>query len=146
MAGEYVFNLVGVTKQHEKKTVLEDVHLAFFYGAHIGVIGANGAGKSTLLRILAGEDADFLGQCHIAKNVRIGHLPQEPRLDPGKTVMQAVEEGVAASRAVLARYDEVCEKLGVDLPAAEQAKLNDEMGRLQETIDSRDLWNLDHLV
>ena len=146
MAGEYVFNLVGVTKQHEKKTVLEDVHLAFFYGAHIGVIGANGAGKSTLLRILAGEDADFLGQCQIAKNVRIGHLPQEPRLDPGKTVMQAVEEGVAASRAVLARYDEVCEKLGGDLPAAEQAKLNDEMGRLQETIDSRDLWNLDHLV
>jgi len=146
MAGEYVFNLVGVTKHHEKKTVLEDVHLAFFYGAHIGVIGANGAGKSTLLRILAGEDADFLGQCQIAKNVRIGHLPQEPRLDPGKTVMQAVEEGVAASRAVLARYDEVCEKLGGDLPAAEQAKLNDEMGRLQETIDSRDLWNLDHLV
>ena len=146
MAGEYVFNLSHVTKQHEKKIVLDDVTLAFFFGAHIGVIGANGSGKSSLLRILAGEDHDFMGQCLIAKGVRIGHLPQEPRLDPGKTVMQCVDEGVAASRQILARYDALCEKLGEDLSAEEQEKVNDEMGRLQDVIDANDLWNLDHLV
>src|ERR1035437_1217498 len=128
MAGEYVFNLSHVTKQHDKKIVLDDVTLAFFFGAHIGVIGGNGAGKSSLLRILAGEDHDFMGQCLIAKGVRIGHLPHEPRLDPGKTVMQCVDEGVAASRQLLARYDALCEKLGEDLPAEEQEKVNDEMG------------------
>ena len=87
MAGEYVFNLISVTKQHEKKTILEDVNLSFFFGAHIGVIGGNGAGKSTLLRILAGEDRDFMGQCQVAKGARVGWLQQEPRLSPGKTVM-----------------------------------------------------------
>ena len=146
MAGEYVFNLQNLTKQHEKKTVLNDVNLAFFFGAHIGVIGANGSGKSSLLRILSGEDKDFMGSCLIARNARIGFLPQEPRLDPAKTVMQCVDEGVAASRKLLARYDEVCDLLSTDLPAAEQEKLNDELGRLQDTIDANDLWNLDHLV
>jgi len=146
MAGEYVFNLIHVTKQHDKKIVLDDVNLAFFFGAHIGVIGSNGSGKSTLLRILAGEDRDFMGQCLIAKNVRIGHLSQEPQLDPAKTVMQCVEEGVAASRRLLERYDALCEKLGEDLPQEEQDKVNDEMGRLQDIIDANDLWNLDHLI
>ncbi len=146
MAGEYVFNLSHLTRQHEKKIVLDDVNLAFFFGAHIGVIGANGSGKSSLLRIMAGEDKDFMGSCMIAKNVRIGFLPQEPRLDPAKTVMQCVDEGVAASRKLLARYDEVCDLLATDLSDEEQAKLNDELGRLQDTIDTNDLWNLDHLI
>lgn len=146
MAGEYVFNLVNVTKQHERKVVLSDVSLAFFFGARIGVIGANGSGKSSLLRILAGEDRDFMGECQIARNVRIGHLTQEPQLDPDKTVMACVEEGVAKSRAIMARYDEVCDLLGGDLSDEEQERLNDELGRLQDTIDANDLWNLDHLV
>lgn len=146
MAGEYVFNLAHLTKQHNKKVVLDDVNLAFFFGAHIGVIGANGSGKSSLLRILAREDTDFIGSCMIARNVRIGYLPQEPQLDPAKTVMQSVDEGVAASRKLIARYDEVCDLLATDLPPADQEKLNDELGRLQETIDDQDLWNLDHLV
>ncbi len=146
MAGEYVFNLISVTKQHEKKTILEDVNLSFFFGAHIGVIGGNGAGKSTLLRILAGEDRDFMGQCQVAKGARVGWLQQEPRLSPGKTVMACVEEGVAASQAILKRYDAICDKLGEDLPEEESERLNDELGRLQETIDANDLWNLDHLV
>jgi ATP-binding cassette ChvD family protein len=146
MAGEYVFNLQHLTKQHEKKVVLDDVNLSFFFGAHIGVIGANGSGKSSLLRILAGEDREFMGSCQIAKNVRIGHLPQEPQLDPAKSVMECVNEGVAASRKLLARYDEVCDLLATDLSDAEQEKLNDELGRLQEAIDTNDLWNLDHLV
>jgi ATP-binding cassette ChvD family protein len=146
MAGEYVFNLQHLTRQHEKKIVLDDVNLAFYFGAHIGVIGANGSGKSSLLRILSGEDKDFMGSCMIAKNVRIGFLPQEPRLDPAKTVMQCVDEGVAASRTLLARYDEVCDLLATDISDEEQARLNDELGRLQDTIDANDLWNLDHLV
>jgi ATP-binding cassette ChvD family protein len=146
MAGEYVFNLAHLTKQHNKKVVLDDVNLAFFFGAHIGVIGANGSGKSSLLRILAREDTDFIGSCMIARNVRIGYLPQEPQLDPAKTVMQSVDEGVAASRKLIARYDEVCDLLATDLSEADQEKLNDELGRLQETIDDHDLWNLDHLV
>jgi ATP-binding cassette ChvD family protein len=146
MAGEYVFNLQHLTRQHEKKIVLDDVNLAFFFGAHIGVIGANGSGKSSLLRILAGEDKDYIGTCQIAKNVRIGYSPQEPQLDPAKTVMECVNEGVAASRKLLARYDEVCDLLGTDLSDEEQEKLNEELGRLQDTIDNNDLWNLDHLV
>jgi ATP-binding cassette ChvD family protein len=146
MAGEYVFNLISLTKQHEKKTILSDVSLSFFFGAHIGVIGGNGSGKSSLLRILAGEDRDFMGQCQVAKNARIGWLPQEPRLTPGKTVMDCVQEGVVVAQGILARYDAICDKLGEGLPADETARLNDELGRLQETIDAQDLWNLDHLV
>ncbi len=146
MAGEYVFNLQRLTKQHDKRTVLDDITLAFFFGAHIGVIGSNGAGKSTLLRIMAGIDTEFMGECQIGKNVKIGYLAQEPQLDPSKTVMQSVEEGVAASRAILDRYNAVCDKLGENLPADEADKLNDELGRLQDTIDANDLWSLDSLV
>ncbi len=146
MAGEYIFTLERVTKQHETATILRDVTLAFFFGAKIGVIGANGSGKSTLLRILAGEDDDVLGRVHLAPRVRVGHLEQEPRLDPARTVAEAVEEGVAASRAVLARYDEVCDLLGGGPSDAEAEALNDELGRLQDRIDAHDLWELDHLV
>ena len=146
MAGEYVFNLQHVTRQHNLKTVLDDVTLAFFFGAHIGVIGANGSGKSSLLRILAGLDKEFMGECQIARNTRIGYLEQEPRLDPGKTVQESVNEGVAASQAILDRYDAVCDELGGDLDEAARERLNDEMGRLQDLIDANDLWSLDHLV
>ena len=146
MAGEYAFSLINVTKQHEKKTILEDVNLSFFHGAHIGVIGANGSGKSSLLKILAGLDTEFMGDCQVAKNTKVGFLSQEPELDTGKTVMQCVEEGVAGSKAILARYDEICELLGGDLSDAESDKLNDELGRLQDTIDANDLWSLDHQI
>ncbi len=146
MAGEYAFNLISVTKQHEKKTILADVNLAFYHGAHIGVIGANGSGKSSLLRILAGLDKEFMGECQIPKNTRIGYLSQEPELDNTKTVIQCVEEGVAGSKAILARYDEICEKLGEDISDEESEKLNDELGRLQDTIDHNDLWSLDHHI
>lgn len=146
MAGEYAFSLISVTKQHEKKTILEDVNLSFFHGAHIGVIGANGSGKSSLLRILAGLDKEFMGECQIAKGTKVGYLSQEPELDNAKTVMQCVEEGVAGSKAILARYDEICDLLGGDLSDEESDKLNDELGRLQDTIDHNDLWSLDHHI
>ena len=146
MAGEYVFNLQKLTKQHNKTTILNEINLAFYFGAKIGVIGGNGAGKSTLLRIMAGEDKDYMGECYRAKNARIGYLPQEPQLDPTKTVAQIVDEGVAEARAILDRYDAICEKLSADLSDAEQEKLNDELGRVQDIIDSRELWELDHQV
>ena len=147
MAGEYVFSLQHVTKQHNAKTVLDDVTLAFFFGAHIGVIGANGSGKSSLLKILAGVDKEFMGDCQIAKNVRIGYLEQEPALDPSKNVGECVEEGVAASRAILDQYDAVCDKMGdPDVTDEEMDRLNDEMARLQDIIDRNDLWELDHTV
>ena len=146
MAGEYAFSLINVTKQHEKKTILEDVNLSFFHGAHIGVIGANGSGKSSLLKILAGLDKEFMGECQVAKNTRVGYLSQEPQLDNTKTVIQCVEEGVAGSKAIMARYDEICELLGGDLSDEESDKLNEELGRLQDTIDHNDLWSLDHHI
>lgn len=147
MAGEYVFNLQRVTKQHNAKTILEDVSLAFFFGAHIGVIGANGSGKSSLLKILAGLDKDFMGECQIAKNVRIGYLEQEPQLDPGKTVGECIQEGVAEAQSILDRYDAVCDRMGEDgVSDEEMDRLGDEMGRLQEIIDQNDLWSLDHTV
>jgi len=146
MAGEYAFSLIRVTKQHEKKTILEDVNLSFFHGAHIGVIGANGSGKSSLLRILAGLDKEFMGECQVAKNTRVGYLSQEPELDNAKTVMQCVEEGVAGSKAILARYDEICDLLGGDVDDDESERLNDELGRLQDMIDNHDLWSLDHHI
>jgi len=146
MAGEYAFSLIGVTKQHEKKTILEDVNLSFFHGAHIGVIGANGSGKSSLLRILAGLDKAFMGECQVARGTKVGYLPQEPELDNAMTVMQCVEEGVSGSKAILARYDEICDLLGGAISEEAADKLNNELGRLQDTIDSNDLWSLDHHI
>ena len=146
MAGEYAFSLINVTKQHEKKTILEEVYLSFYHGAHIGVIVANGSGKSSLLRILAGLDKEYMGECQIAKGTKVGFLSQEPELDMTKTVIQCVEEGVAGSKAIMARYDEICELLGNDLSDAESDKLNSELGKLQDTIDHNDLWSLDHHI
>jgi len=146
MAGEYIFTLERVSKRYNHGTVLDDVTLAFFFGAKIGVIGANGSGKSTLLKIMAGLDAEVMGEVHVAKNIKLGHLPQEPQLDPDKNVADIVAEGVAAERALLRRYDEICDLLGGQPPAAEAEKLNGELGRIQDLIDRHNLWELDHNV
>lgn len=146
MAGEYIFNLQSLTKQHEAKTILEDINLAFFFGAKIGVIGSNGSGKSSLLRIMAGVDKDYMGEVNVAKNAVVGYLEQEPKLTPGKTVQEIIEEGVAVQRAKLEQYDKLCEKLGEDLSDAEKEKVNDEFDRLQKYIDANNLWELDHEV
>ena len=146
MAGEYIFTLNHLSKTHDRTTVLDDITLSFFFGAKIGVIGGNGAGKSTLLRILAGQDKDIHGECIIAPGLRIGYLPQEPQLDPSKDVAGNVAEGAAAAQAILDRYDELCDKLGGDLSDEESAKIGDEMDRLQNIIDARDLWSLDSQI
>ena len=147
MAGEYVFNLQRLTKKYDRVSVLEDISLAFFFGAKIGVIGGNGTGKSTLLRIMAGMDKDYMGDVLVNKRARVGYLEQEPLVDCAKNVIGVVEEGVAGARTILARYDEVCDQLGrKDLTAGQQEELNDELGRLQAQIDDHNLWEMDHQV
>ena len=139
MAGEYQFSLVDVTKQVGTKTILKDVNLSFFYGAHIGVIGGNGAGKSSLLKILAGLDTDLMGTVQVAKGTKVGYLPQEPVLDDTKTVGEVVAEAIAPIKAKLERYEDLC--CNLDDPKAEA-----EMARLQDEIDAHDYWNVDSLV
>ena len=139
MAGEYQFSLIDVTKQVGTKTILKDVNLSFFYGAHIGVIGSNGAGKSSLLKILAGLDTDLMGTVQVAKGTKVGYLPQEPVLDDEKTFLESVMEGVAEAQAMVEKYEDLC--CNLDDPKAEA-----EMARLQEIIDANDYWNLENLV
>ena len=108
MAHQYIYTMQNLRRVHPpNKEVLKGIYLSFFPGAKIGVVGPNGSGKSTLLRIMAGVDKDFLGEARPADGIRIGFLPQEPRLDPAKTVHGNIEEGVAATRDVLRRFEEV---------------------------------------
>ena len=143
MAGEYVYSLEGLTKQHGGKIILDDVNLSFFFGARIGVIGSNGSGKSSLLKIMAGLDKEFVGNCIIAKNKSVGYLEQEPQLDSTKTVLDIVKEGIQDKQNKLNRYDEIWEILSSDITEEESAKLNNEVALLQEEIDAENLWEID---
>ena len=144
---QYIFTMKGLGKVHPPdKTVLEDIWLSFLPGAKIGVLGANGAGKSTLLRIMAGLDRDFGGEAFPAEGVSIGFLPQEPALDPEKNVLGNIEEGVAETRALLAEYERLTERLGEDLSADEMDKVLDQQGTLQDRIDAASAWDLDSRV
>jgi energy-dependent translational throttle protein EttA len=144
MAPQYVFTMKGLGKTHPPDTVvLKDIWLSFLPGAKIGVLGANGAGKSTLLRIMAGVEQDFSGEAFPGEGVTIGHLPQEPVLNSSKDVKGNVEEGVAAVRALLDRYDAVNETLGEDLSPEEMERVLDEQARLQDKIEASNAWDLD---
>src|SRR5713101_4586904 len=130
---QFIYTMKGLGKVHPPDArVLEDIWLSFYFGAKIGVLGLNGAGKSSLLRIMAGEDTRFIGEAFPAQGISIGFLPQEPRLDPSKTVRGNVEEGVAPIKALLVRYDEVNEKLGEELTPEEMEKVLDEQSRIQD--------------
>src|SRR3989440_6096094 len=147
MAGEYAFVMKDLRKVvPPKREILRGIWLSFFHGAKIGVLGSNGAGKSTLLRIMAGVDRDFLGEAFPAEGLRIGHLPQEPQLDPAKDVRGNVEEGVAGTRALLTRFEAVSARLGEPLEADEMEKLLAEQARLQDQIDATNAWDLDRTV
>jgi ATP-binding cassette ChvD family protein len=129
-----------------KREILRGIWLSFFHGAKIGVIGANGSGKSSLLRIMAGVDRDFLGEAFPAAGLRIGYLPQEPELDATKDVRGNVEDGVAETRALLTRFEEISARLGQPLGDDEMEKLLAEQARLQDAIDAANAWDLDHTV
>src|SRR5438067_10001746 len=147
MAGEYAFVMKDLRKVvPPKREILRGIYLSFFHGAKIGVLGANGAGKSSLLRIMAGVDKDFLGEAFAADGLRIGYLPQEPQLDSTKDVRGNVEEGVAETRAILTRFEEVPATLGEPLSDTEMEKLREEQARLQERIDAANAWDLDRTV
>ncbi|MBX9628323.1 MAG: energy-dependent translational throttle protein EttA [Gemmataceae bacterium] len=141
MGEKYVFTISKMTKHYGKREVLKDINLSFYPGAKIGVIGSNGAGKSTLLRIMAGEDKDFMGEAWADKGATVGYVPQEPRLTPGKTVLENVEEAVAPIRALLKKQEEIGEAMGD--PDADFEKLSDQMERVQARIDAADAYNLD---
>jgi energy-dependent translational throttle protein EttA len=141
---QFIYTMKGLGKVHPPDTkVLEDIWLSFYFGAKIGVLGLNGAGKSSLLKIMAGDDTSFIGEAFKADGASVGFLQQEPKLDPSKTVLGNVEEGVAATRALLTRYDDVNAKLGEDLSPEELEKVLDEQGRLQDKIDASNAWDLD---
>jgi sulfate-transporting ATPase len=141
---QFVYTMKGLGKVHPPDIrVLEDIWLSFLPGAKIGVLGLNGAGKSSLLRIMAGQDHEFLGEAFPADGLSVGFLPQEPRLNPSKNVFGNVEEGVAAIKALLARYDDVNAKLGEGLSPDEMEKVLDEQSRIQDRIDAANAWDLD---
>ena len=139
---QVIFSMSRVSRVHPpNRQVLKDISLGFYYGAKIGVLGLNGAGKSTLLHIIAGKDQGYLGEVALSKGYTIGLLEQDPRLDPGKTVIEVVREGVQPVVDLLARYDAVNEKMG-DADADMDALLA-EQARLLEEIEKHDAWNLD---
>ena len=147
MAYQYIFTMKDLRKVvPPKREILKGIWLSFYPGAKIGVLGANGAGKSTLLRIMAGLDQDFLGEAWPAEGIRVGHLPQEPRLDPGKDVRGNVEDGVAEVRALLARFDEINARLAEPLDADEMEKVLEEQARVQDAIEAASGWDLDRTV
>lgn len=146
MSEKYIMTIEALTRMYDEKEVLSNIWLAFYPGAKIGVLGNNGSGKSTLLKIMAGEDTDYMGEVRPDKGIRIGYFAQEPKLDPNKTVAECVEEGVAESRAIMAKYDELNMKLGEDLSPEEMDKVLEQQGRYQDKIDSLNLWELDRTV
>jgi ATP-binding cassette ChvD family protein len=129
-----------------KREILRGIWLSFYPGAKIGVLGANGAGKSSLLRIMAGVDTEFLGEAFAADGLRIGYLPQEPALDPAKTVLGNVEEGVAETKALLQRFEEISTRLGEPLADDEMERLLAEQSELQDKIDAANAWDLDRTI
>jgi energy-dependent translational throttle protein EttA len=147
MPPQFIYTMKGLGKVHPPDhVVLKDIWLSFLPGAKIGVLGLNGAGKSTLLRIMAGEDRALLGEAFQAEGTTVGFLQQEPRLDPSKTVLGNVEEGVAEVRALLNRYDEINAKFGEDLSPEEMDKVLEEQGKVQDRIEAANGWDLDSRV
>ncbi len=141
-----IYTMSHVSKGFEKKLLIKDVSLSYFYGAKIGVLGLNGSGKSTLLKIMAGVDKQFDGEVSCVPGYTIGYLEQEPKLDHEKTVKECVEEGCAELRKLLDEYDDTFIQLGeTDVPA-EQEKILNRQGEIQEKLDATDAWNLDSRI
>jgi ATP-binding cassette ChvD family protein len=139
MARQFIYHMQGLSKVYPgNRKVLEDIHLSFYPDAKIGVLGVNGSGKSTLLRIMAGLDTEFTGEAWAAEGARVGYLPQEPQLDPDKSVRENVMEGVAPQKAVLDRYNELAMNYSDETA--------DEMTKLQDEIEAKGLWDLDSKV
>jgi len=144
---EFIFTMTDVTRVHPPdKRVLENIHLAFYPGAKIGVLGVNGSGKSSLLRIMAGVDKEFIGEAKPYPGTRIGYFAQEPELGAFKTVKDAVDDAVGETRALLNEFEAISNKLGEPLSDDEMTKLLERQASLQDKIDATDAWSLDNTV
>ena len=135
--------MIGVSKFYDKKAVLKDIYLSYFYGAKIGVLGLNGSGKSSLLRILAGKDKEFNGETVLAPGYTVGLFTQEPELDESKTVRQVVEEGAQEVVDALNEYNKINERFAKPMSDDEMGKLIEQQGIIQEKLDAMDAWELD---
>jgi len=138
-----IYSMIGVTKAHEKKVVLKDIYLSYFYGAKIGVLGLNGAGKSSLLRIMAGIDTKFDGQINKSPGYTVGFLEQEPKLDEHLTVRQVVEQGAKKTMDILHEFNAISDKLAEPMDDDQMNKLLERQGNLQEQIDHLGAWDID---
>ncbi|HEX7177671.1 MAG TPA: energy-dependent translational throttle protein EttA [Pyrinomonadaceae bacterium] len=138
-----IYSMVGVSKHYDKRAVLKDIYLSYFYGAKIGVLGLNGSGKSSLLKILAGVDKSFTGETVISPGHTVGYLEQEPRLDESRTVREIVEQGVQETVDLLREYDEINARFGEEVSDDEMSKLLERQGAVQEKLDAVDAWDLD---
>ena len=138
-----IFSMVKVSKFYDKKPVLKDIYLSFFYGAKIGVLGLNGSGKSSLLKIIAGVDKEYNGEIVFSKGYSVGYLEQEPKLDESKTVKQIVEEAVQETVDLLTEFDEINMKFGEEMTDDEMNALLERQGEVQEKLDAADAWDLD---
>jgi ATP-binding cassette ChvD family protein len=147
MAGEYIFTMRDLRKVvPPSREILKGIHLAFYPGAKIGVLGSNGAGKSTLLRIMAGVDPDFQGDARALQGTRIGYLPQEPALDPARDVRGNVEEGLGEVRALLDEFNAIAARFAEPMDDEEMQRLLDRQARVQDRIDAAGAWEIDHKV
>ena len=141
---QYIYTMNRVAKiVPPKRFIIRDISLSFFPGAKIGVLGLNGSGKSTLLRIMAGIDKEFDGEARPQPGIKIGYLPQEPELDPDKDVRGNVEEGVAETKALLDRFNEISMQFAEPMDDEQMNALLEEQGKLQDAIDSTGGWELD---
>ena len=138
-----IYSMIGVSKFYDKRQVLKDISLSYFYGAKIGVLGLNGSGKSSLLRILAGTDQDFLGKTILSPGFTVGFLEQEPNLDETKTVRDIVEEGVQETVDLVNEFNRINEKFAEPMTDEEMADLCDRQAKVQEKLDALDAWDLD---
>jgi ATP-binding cassette ChvD family protein len=138
-----IYSMIGVSKYYDKKPVLKDIYLSYFYGAKIGVLGLNGSGKSSLLRILAGVDQDFNGKTILSPGYTVGFLEQEPHLDETKTVRDIVEEGVQGTVTLLNEFNRITDQFSEPMSDEEMNKLIERQGAVQEKLDALDAWDLD---
>jgi sulfate-transporting ATPase len=147
MAQQYIYTMKNLGKVHApSREILKGIWLSFFRGAKIGVLGANGAGKSSLLKIMSGDDKDFTGEAWPAEGIRVGLLPQEPKLNPNKDIVGNVEEGISETRAMLSRFEELGGKMAEPMSDEAMAKLMDEYGTLQDRIEASGGWEIDRTV
>jgi energy-dependent translational throttle protein EttA len=138
-----IYSMVGVSKYYDKRPILKDIYLSYFYGAKIGVLGLNGSGKSSLLRILAGVDKEFNGKTVLAPGHTVGYLEQEPQLDETKTVLEIVQEGVQEIIDLLAEFSRINEQFAEPMSDAEMDKLIERQSQVQEKLDALDAWDVD---